>query len=109
MFAAVFQKYRLNIVKHMNILTNNAETASASSSNAEEKLGAVCPGQWHRLSVRLSARSSVLQLDDQTAELRSVRFLPAALDELRALPVHIGGTTGDFFVVEKKIKEYHKE
>lgn len=66
----------------------------------EEKLSfpnkaLICPGKWHRLAIRLNIHSSIIQLDDNTIDLKNLRLTSAIVDELRALPVHIGGTTGN--------------
>uniref|UniRef100_A0A915E2N1 Laminin G domain-containing protein n=1 Tax=Ditylenchus dipsaci TaxID=166011 RepID=A0A915E2N1_9BILA len=84
--SAFFTKFRISLEERFS---------SISQSDPESffSLPAVCAGQWHRLSVKIGHESSTIVLDDNKLQLKQVHFPPAVLEEMRSLPVHIGGTT----------------
>ncbi|KAI1731181.1 laminin EGF domain-containing protein [Ditylenchus destructor] len=88
---AYFTKFRINL-EH--------KFAPSTSSNTDEQtpeksahLPPICAGEWHRLSIRLGHQSSTIILDHDKLELKTIKFPSALLEEMRSMPVHVGGTT----------------
>uniref|UniRef100_A0A914HZB5 Uncharacterized protein n=1 Tax=Globodera rostochiensis TaxID=31243 RepID=A0A914HZB5_GLORO len=71
---------------------NGSLLSSSPSSAFSVPPLTLCAGHWGQVRLRLSPTLLALSLDGQSAEL-PVSFPLPALDNLRSLPVHLGGTT----------------
>jgi hypothetical protein len=51
-----------------------------------------CPQQWHHFSIAIGSKMVTAMLDNQRAEF-PVEISRTALEEIRSLPVYVGGST----------------
>lgn len=77
--SAHFSRHHINIEENLHTIS---------------KFGIVCQNIWHHLTVHIIPNLITIKLDGKKIQLNKTNFSISLINDIRSLPVNIGGATG---------------
>jgi len=103
--SAYLAKHRVSFEEQLPPLASTSAAANANRPGKSDGGGrrprantttttatTICPGQWNRLELSINTHSVKLTLDGEEKFVYPAHFTRSALEEIRSLPIHVGGS-----------------